>query len=338
MSFDFLNASLPIRKEPHIQWRKDWETFYGKQFRDAYNWYDILEETEFGSEKYQPLKVRTTYVLNPGTGIKLSDDWKACIFDVGYVPKMGRRYQYFNQTWITVNTEGYGSPTNNCVIRRCNSFLTMQDKFGNIHREPCAIDPGLKYGNIYYNNSVNIAQSAVQVWLQLNEYTKNIAINDRYILGYSQVFKVKTVMNYLSDYTFDPDGSPLITIDLSLDTDQVGDDFADNTTGSSNIIPDIHPNRNFIGITPSDTNIYEGTTVTYTCESYVGSVPSGNPFTFNVILNDIPDTRYLFEVINDNSFRITNYKKYTKEKLKIDCIDNITGDNKVIEFMLGGSI
>lgn len=337
MSFEYLRSSMATIRPPNIQWRDNWKEFYKQQYSNAYNWYDIGEETDFGSEEYQNIRVRTMYVLNPSTGTKRSDDWKACVFEVDYKPKLGRRYKYFDQIWLTVNVENFGSPTSNCVIRRCNTFITMTDQFGNIHKEPCCIDPDLKYGNIYYNNSVDVPQGAVKIWLQLNKWTKNIQINDRYILGYSQVFKVKTVMNYLSDYAFDPNGAPVMSIDVSLDTNQVGDDFSNNTTGSSNIV-NTPENATFIGLIPPDTYLSQNESYIFKCFSFNGSQQLDEPFIFEVMDNDIPENRYTFDIINDNSFSITNFKKYATEPLKIQCTNSVTQDSKVFSFILGGEI
>lgn len=333
----YWESSLPIRKAPNIRYKDDWEAFVLKSFRNAYNWFDIEQEKEFGSEEYFKTKVRTTYVINPSTGTKLSDDWKTAIFNVNNDVQMGRRYRYFGNIWLTVNTEQYGSPSNNCIIRRCNSFLAMKDKFGNVHQEPCSIDSNLKYGNIYYNNSVDIPQGEIKVWLQLNQYTKDIKINDRFILGYSEVYRIKTVLNYLSDYTFDPNGSPLMTLGMQLESKQIGDDFESNTTGSSPIVP-ISNDTNTIALNPPKYIIPQGKEIIYKCNFYNGNKLTNHTFSFNLMPNNIPEGRYLYKEIDENTFSIMNYRKYASEPVVIECKDLENEEIKKFHFTLGGEI
>lgn len=337
MSYEYWQASLPIRKSPDVKYKDDWEHFTKRQFRNAYNWFDIEEEVGFGTQEYKTYKVRTTYVLIPGTGTKLSDDWRTVIFNVGHKCKMGRRYRYFDNIWLTVNTEEYGTPTDNCIIRRCNSFITMKDKYGNIHKEPCAIDPNLKYGNVYYNNSVNIAQGTVKVWMQLNDYTKNIEINNRFILGYSEVYKVISIVNYMSDNTFDSYGCPLLEVEMKVDTKQIGDYFEESYSGSE-LTVETNSEINFIGITPQEYNIPQGEKITYTCNYFNGDIASNHEFNFVLMDNNIPKERYSYDVIDGNTFSIQNYKKYVKENIQIKCIDLTNQTERVFTFNLGGEI
>ncbi len=337
ISLKFFEASLNIRKAPNEKYKSNWEAFVDRQYENAYNWFDIEEEIGLGIQKYTPMKVRVTYVLNPATGLKLSDDWKSLIFNVGYDAQMGRRYKYFDNIWLTVNTEEYGHPTNNCIIRRCNNYLTFQDESGGLHKEPCVIDSSLKYGNIYYNNSVDIPQGSVKIWLQLNEYTKDIKINNRFILGYSEVYRVKTVLNYLSDHTFDEEGSPLIELDMQLDTIQVGDDFKNNTTGSSPIVP-IGENKTVTLIKPNQYIIPQGENLIYSCNAYKDEIVIDDKFEFMMLPNSIPEDRYSFNIINENQFSILNYRKYTKENIQIQCTNTANSEVSVFNFTLGGVI
>jgi hypothetical protein len=337
MAYKYFESGLPIAKDPQTRYRDDWNAFVNKSFTNASNVYTVGEETTSGTQFYEDVPVRITYVVNPSTGIKLSDDWKAFLFNVDHETNMGARYLYENNVWLTVNTEKFASMSQNCIVRRCNNYLTMKDKYGNIHKEPCVIDPALKYGNIYYNNAVDIPQGTIKIWLQFNSYTKDININNRFIIGYNEVYKVKTVVNYLNNYTFDLQGSPLMELDMQLDSIQAGDDF---TTGLAGATPtlDYAGSNKHIMVSPQNYIVPQGQRRVYECFYQNETDKSTDTFEFTILSNTIPTERYLYETINGNSFAITNNQKYTKEALPVQCKNLVTNEIKVFNFTLGGAI
>lgn len=336
MSLPYWDATSDIRLKPSDRYKSDWEAYVKRQYDNAYNWFDIEKETAIGSQEYESMKIRLNSVLNPGTGLQLSDDWQALIFDVGFSPQIGLRYKYKDNIWITVNIQKYSTPTDNCIIHRCNNYLALTDKFGNLHKEPCVIDPALKYGNIYYNNSVDIPQGSIVIWLQLNQYTKDIYVNDRFLIGYNEAYRVKNVINYLSDNTFNVNGSPLIKIEAYLDPIQIGDDFTTRITSNTPVV-EAQSDATNIGITPINCTILQGITQTFTCNAYVGDSTNSDKFTFELISNNIPIDRYEFTIIDDNNFSIKNIKKYTSENLVVKCTNNTNNNFKLFNFVLGGA-
>lgn len=335
MSLPFWNATQSIRLEPNNRYKSNWEAFIDKQYDNAYNYYGIGKETGFGTQTYETIDLRIDSVIDANTGLKLSDDWHSLIFPIGGEPFMGERYCFMNNVWLTVNTEKYGSPTDRGVIHRCNNKLKFVDKFENIYQEPCVIDPALKYGNVYYNNSVNIPQGAISIWLQLNDYTKDIAINDRFVIGYNEVYRVRNIINYLSDTTFSADGSHLIRIEAELQAIQPGDNFISGITGGTPIVQTQTTIRS-IALSPINTTVLQGNTQIFSCNSYIGDTPTLDAFTFEVLINTIPIGRYEYSVIDGNHFSIKNIKKYASENISIKCTNNTTAEFKIFEIMLGG--
>jgi hypothetical protein len=217
-----------------------------------YNVVDIEEEIKrqysYTTEHptYTPIEVVIQHVLTE-KGIKLAEDWKKIVFkDIRHPIRRGQRYRFSldfeknpeyteeekhrkSSIWLGVNFDSV-TPTNSMVVRRCNSSLgfagspTMSyDNITEYHYEPCVLDDDFKNINVYYNSSVNINQAEIYATMQYNYFTKNIKVNDRFVVGNvdlevkenNTVFKVKAVSKFTSDATFSA-GSELADEDIPL--------------------------------------------------------------------------------------------------------------------------
>ena len=338
MTYERYTSSSLMNKTPSEQYRSNFQALMTQQIDNAYNWYDICVEEEFGTQEYYNEKVRVTGVINPDTGTKLSDDWKQIIFKDEPISEMimGRRYKYYDNVWLILNTENYGSATYNCVIRRCNNTLSMKLTDGSVHKEPCAIENTLNSSNLYFNNSVNIAQGTIVVWIQINKYTKYLNVNDRFILGYNKAFKVKSIMNYLSNKTFDANGATLMKVEMQQDSILSSDDFINGTTNSTP--NDLTLTGNYIDVEPDDNYIAEDGTTIFTCYYYVKNEKRTNEFVFTIVDTGIPSSSYEFTIIDGNSFSIKNKKKSVDIKLEVSCANANNLDMYIIkEIELGGA-
>ena len=333
----YWDASLPLRVPPNVKRQNGWNAFMSRQYRNAYNWFEIERQLAIGQNEYENINIRLTSVTDPGTGLALSDDWLALIFNVDENPIMGQKYRYKNSIWLTVNIQKYSSPTKNCVIHRCNNYLTFINKQNVIYKEPCVIDPALKFGSVYYNNSVDVPQGAIAIWLQMNDITKDISINDRFLIGYNQAYKVKSVINYLSDTTFDEKGSPLIRVEATLDTIQSTDDFDDRLNGGMPVIDNTAQQEEYTEILPENHTVLQGQTTEFSCFRFVDGNVTTDTFTFTIINDVVPTSRYEFTVVDDNHFTIKNIKKYLTAPIVIECKNNITEEKINIDIMLGGA-
>lgn len=333
----YWDASLPLRVPPNVRHQKEWEAFMTRQYENAYNWFEIERELIIGQNEYENINIRLTSVTDPGTGLALSDDWLALIFNVDETPIMGQKYKYKNNTWLTVNIQKYSSPTKNCIIHRCNNYLTFINKQNIVYKEPCVIDPALKFGSVYYNNSVDVPQGAIAIWLQMNDITKDISINDRFLIGYNQAYRVKSVINYLSDTSFDEKGSPLIRIEATLDTLQDTDDFDERLNGGMPIIDNTSQQEEYTEISPEDRVVLQGKTTEFSCFRYVNGEATEDTFTFEILNDNVPQSRYVFTVVDDNHFTIQNIKKYMSSPLIVECTNNTTEEKVSVELFLGGA-
>ena len=96
--------------------------------------------------------------------------------------------------------------------------LLIHTPYTEIHYEPCVVEPNMQYVNMYYNDDVVISQATLYVILQHNQYTRNIEIDDRFIIGFNQVFKVKADKVLMSvGRTPNTAGIGLETLNIEMD-------------------------------------------------------------------------------------------------------------------------
>lgn len=310
---------------------------------------------------YKDIEVRITSAYDE-TGNKLSNDYKNIIFkDVQHKQLLGRKYLFnvddFTSdnlqekcTWLDFNFDTI-KINSNSIIRRCNCQLGMLVQNNTVEwYEPAVLDYNPQYTISYFNDVINTPKSETYVYVQFNEYTKNIKMSDRFILGAldfedksnNAVYKVKEVFRVGQKYTSDPNSIPMIVLALERDIvnleqdlirqDEDGtmhyiadyflkqdkDNNKDDNTDNDNVDNNVYY---YLKLSPNQTIIYEGDTVTYTCYVYNNDdVQIDCPIQFDVSLQGttIPGS-YFSSVINDNSITITNLRRYFKNDLILTC-------------------
>ena len=233
-------------------WIEGLQNKVNKEWDFATDVVDIQEEIDTYNSKgyrlakpsYQNIEVRITSAYDE-TGNKLSNDYKNIIFkDVQHKQLLGRKYLFnvddFTSdnlqtkcTWMDFNfdTIKLGS---NSMIRRCNCQLGMLVNNNTTEwYEPAVLDYNPRYTISYFNDVVNTPKSETYVYIQFNEYTKNIKINDRFIVGAldfdnksnNSVYKVKEVFRVGAKHTTNPNSIPMIVLALERDIINVEQDL-----------------------------------------------------------------------------------------------------------------
>lgn len=309
----------------------------------------IEEEKVSGTLEFSPLVCRVNHAIEPKTGLNLGDDFKELkFFNLSYPRIMGQRYKFSNSIWLTVNTDNYRYVTKSAIVRRYNNELRWIDTTtGKLISEPCIVDYAIKYANLYFNNTVNIPQGTLVIITQYNENTKQIRINDRFILG-SHAYKVKTVLDSLRSETYEQDSVPLITFQVYVDTTFADDNF---TIGSGQYNPDYPENlanvlkyknlfySNEIGddnivITPTKQSLFLNESVDFSCYAVVNDKQLDTTFTFEFL--DLPSTYFTTKVIDGNHFSIKNIKPNLKKKLRVVCKSDTGNCQKELLLEMGG--
>lgn len=343
-------------------WIESIQNKIDEDWRFAHNVVDIKEQDIKKNEQkyliakpqYHDIEVRINAVYDE-KGQKLSDDFKNLIFkSVEHPMRLGTKY-YFDVhdfsdapkececTWLTINFDTT-QMTANSIVRRCSvnlGFLT--DDHTTEWYEPAILEYDPKYTINRSNNVLNIVKSETYATVQYNEYTKNIKVNDRFILGSldfndvsnNSVFKVKEVFRFGALSTDDPNSIPLLT--LALDRDLINPDtdlVKQDPDGTVHYIADYYIEKQgkdnnkdnynlgyYLKITPDVPTIYEGDSQTYKCtlyDHYNNDTEVSVDYNLTLPGTTSPSSYYSYSVSN-NQLTITNLKRFYKDDLLVTC-------------------
>ena len=359
-------------------WIEGFQNKVDKAWSFATDVVDIQEEIDTynaqgyrkGIPEYKNIEVRMTSAYDE-TGNKLSNDYKNIIFkDVQHQQLLGRKY-FFNVedfklddegkkcTWLDFNFDTIKMGANS-IIRRCNCQLGMLINQNTTEwYEPAVLDYNPKYTISYFSDVINTPKSETYVYVQFNEYTKNIKMSDRFILGAldfedksnNAVYKVKEVFRVGSKYTSDPNSIPMIILALERDIINVEQDLISiDPDGTKHYIADYYLKKDkdnnkddntdtdnddnlnyYLKLSPNQSLIYEGHSVTYECYLYDSNdIKINQVVNFETILSgtSAPESYYKCDV-EDNSITITNLRRYFKDDLILTC--NIISDTYDVE-------
>ena len=231
----FYDNFVASNKNPRDKWKDSLQALVDREFENASTYYkDVEEEIAFGTLKFKPIKVRVNTLVDAKSGQRINDDYRKLIFpDLDYHPDIGTRYKFDNNIWITYSTDNVKTDTSAIYVRRCNNTMNTQDKYGNIHREPCYIDYKVTETQIFRNYSIDVPSGRIWVQCQLNDYTKDINVNDRFIFG-NDAYKIRERSRFDRRYTFEDDSVKYISFYADYDNLAPDDNVLDGIANYKN--------------------------------------------------------------------------------------------------------
>lgn len=210
-------------------------------------------------------------------------------------------------------------------ILECNNSLKWTDENGELNCYPCVIKDAMTYTNFKWGNKGVVQPSGdIVVMVQKNEYTSKIQINDRFLFN-NIGFRVKEFFNVLNPNYME--------IYMMKVPELEGDNFEDNI--AINKQPEAIIDLDGIVVSPNVEEIMLGKTVEFDVYNYINGIKQNDTFTIKV--SGIPRQYFNFVSINKNKFSIENIKQYQINPLKIECIDDITGNKIIKNIWLGGN-
>lgn len=226
MEVKYYDSYLSIATSPSQTYKDDLQALVNSQFDNGSDYYTIEEELSKGTLNFSNVDIRINHIVKSNTGTQIGDDFKTIIFqDMNHIKGLGYRYKFDNNIWLTVNSDYYKYVTASVVIKRCNNTLKWYDEYNNLQIEPCCVDYKLNETEFDFNANIIIPEGNVTILCQENEHTKKININDRFVLGNKQVFKVEAINNFLFNQTYDNNSNPLLRLYLKKDGIAEDDDF-----------------------------------------------------------------------------------------------------------------
>jgi len=260
--YTFLNAGLPIQKQPKDALTSDFQTALDLDFKTASDWFTIQRETSHGSGLYSNIDVRVNRLFDGKTTVSVGDDYKRILFkNSSYNPQLGSLFFFDNNYWIVINLEAIKSLGTTCVVRRCNNTLRWRDdNTGRTYSEPCIIDYLIKESRDYSTGGSALVQPSgfVEVIIQYNSRTNLIRPSKRFLFGNPNNWIGYKLMggglhNFDNRYTNNNTSGGLIRLSmLSNQTNETTDDLVNGIADVGEYIYSLSLNENTLSLNISD--------------------------------------------------------------------------------------
>ena len=207
----FYDSFMYYTKAPVDEFHSFEQELVNADFEYAPTWYnDIEKEIEFGSLKFEKINARVNQIMDSKVGDRINDDYRKLIFrDLNFKPALGSRYRFNNNIWIVYSTDNIKSIHSSCYVRRCNNTINVQDKYGNIHQEPCIVDIKPTKSGITEQEYMSTPVARQVLMYQYNQWTKPLFVNSR-IMFNRQVYKIGSIMELDRTETFNENSINLV--------------------------------------------------------------------------------------------------------------------------------
>lgn len=261
--------------------------------------------------------------------------------------RMDEEEKHFGTSiWLGVNKTPVKAG-NTLTVRRCDTALTFvgsptmdYNNITEIHYEPVVLENEMKYMQVYYNDTMPVPQAEWYAIMQLNYFTNQIKINDRFLFGImdvdrrdnNSVYKVKAVIKSNQEHTFMRDhedemfSTNLVTLALDKDSVSEQDDLENRVAYNTSIYPVNNDDNTqyYIEVNTPIKDIYRGDSYTFTAylcyNNNIVKVPMKFEYTLEHIKEGNEKNYYICEE-TDNTFTITNKRKCKGKLLvKATCI------------------
>ena len=313
---------------------------------------------------YTPIDAVITEVKTD-RGEPLGTDWAHLAFqDLRHPCGIGYRYRfsldfpnmvemneedkhYKTSIWIGINKSPIKGG-NSCTVRRCNTSLAFvgsptreRNNITEIHYEPVILENQMRYLQMYYNMTLPVPQAEWYAIMQMNYFTNNVNINDRFVFNVTDtenrennhVYKVKAVVKSTARTTFIENQKEALRLTdlvvLALDRDMVAPDDNLNTrvAESAPVYKVQEQQDDVFEYVIKMEEPYASTILLTETEEYIlnvylnDEVIDGAEFDVEVELENIDEEEwnkyFIFTKTDVNKFTIKNLKTYSNGYLKI---------------------
>lgn len=222
----FYDSFMSLTQSPKTVWKEQLQELVNQEFENTSTvQYDVEEEITFGTLKFKNIECRINSLVDAKTGQRVNDDYKKIIFkDLNKLPELGTRYRFNNNIWMVFSTDNIKTDTSSAYLRRCNNVMGMQDKYGKIHYEPCCIDYKITETQLFKEYTLDVPSGRIQVNCQVNDFTKDIYIGQRFIFG-NQVYRVREHNSFDRQETFNKNSSFTLSFYADIDNKKNTDNF-----------------------------------------------------------------------------------------------------------------
>lgn len=292
-------------------------------------------ESSWGQNVYSPVEV-VIQTVKSDSGTSISDDYRRLVFRdirdsrflIGTKFKFSPEYDLESDesdkdTWLVMNRNTV-SLTSSVVVVRCNNTLGSMHKdaqgLATAHYEPGIFGLDMRYVNNEYSQTAVTNQSTTVVYLQSNKYTKEYYINERFIVGTKQIFRIKGIDDFYAHTTNNPSDIGILKIYFEKVVSSEKDNFKtriayqqtpepeQTTTGAEGYsivftTPTTMPSALYSSPVAFEGYLYNGSQkmdVAITPSISLANLPSGVDASIYVTL----------DVTGDNTFTLTRHRAY----------------------------
>lgn len=277
-----------------------------EEFELLGNVYTINEEKIRGSGIFTPIRASISLVDKVTNKSGNADELRVLSFqNLDYEIEKGKRYEFDNNIWITINSTTIKTITRGVLVKRCNNVLKWyDDESGVLYEEPCILGDKITSTQVDEQTFIQVIQGELSATLQYNLKSKLININQRFIIdGTAYRVTSRNIANRKS--TYDKDSVCLMTIDLEIvnkneHVDDLNNNIANkqdeenvNITLNGNVVtPDIHDLSAFVPYNIGKYEVY----------NYIDNVRQIDTFEFEFF--DALDKTYKVSEVTGNSFTV----------------------------------
>jgi len=185
---------------------QDNESFYREQAQEWINDYftdttlvrTIKEEKYPFNEEYEDYIVHVDSVAEITTNVnKIIGDFISVIFkDCEHINYRGQKYIYEDETYLCYDKINEIAKVSKSNLIRCNNEISWLDENGNIMTEKVFVGYELSSTNDNITKKALVSNRRRVIYVQCNEKTNKIKINQRFMFQHNQCFRVEEIDNY----------------------------------------------------------------------------------------------------------------------------------------------
>ena len=321
------------------------------EWRYRPNRVDVEFEKEWGEQIWEPLEVVVQSVLSE-KGTAISNDTRNLVFKNILEDRfnIGNRFRFSEDynlsaaedaknVWLVSNLNKVNM-TSSVVVERCNGTLGSLwdngDGTVSYHYEPVVQGKELTAVNFFYNETLISPQSQLLIIAQHNKYTRAYKINQRFVIGYDKVYRIKAINKFYSNSTVDPEDVGLIRIYMEITESSAQDDFVRRIAYNEekrNVAPIVEEGEYYITFTSPDVipSFLGSDPVVFTPVLKRGAnIISDANFTLTTSIEGVEDPSEYVSIEQDNgTYTVKKVRNYRKAALQLDW-STTTPDNDII--------
>lgn len=132
MAMEFYNALKTGAVTPSEEWRESLQYLINDQFENASDYYTIKKENR-ATKVLSDINVRLTKSYNIKQTTSIRDDYYTIIFkDNTTINSLGDMFYFNDYYYMAVDIGRTNTPTNSCMVQRCNVQLKFFDNNNNV--------------------------------------------------------------------------------------------------------------------------------------------------------------------------------------------------------------